>query len=165
MIYMNKEGRNICGKVRTCKVSGGKILEVYDDEKKVYVPYDLFMRQQEEYKTNLIVDDAAEGYKKAHEEYYATHGKKTRILENETDMKEDKKPYENKKPDNKVIPMNTATTILSTSGTGTSGITISDNIKVSIEKGEERKEEKKFEEEKKLEFPYLDIDYVYENIN
>lgn len=57
---MKKGSRYICGKIRTCKISGDKIIDVYDDEKRVYVPCDEFLRQQEEYKTIKEDDDEEE---------------------------------------------------------------------------------------------------------
>lgn len=60
-----------------------------------------------------------------------------------------------KKPDKQVIPTNIVKTSISTSG-------IMETIPLP---NGEKKEEKKFEkEEKKFEFPYLDIDYIYEMI-
>lgn len=111
---MEKETRYICGKTRTCKISNGKIVEVYDDDKKVYVPHDEFLRQQEEYKTNPIVDDTKDEKKGEKKEYYTTHGKKTKETK---DSEEDKKAKGDKKLEEQILPKNIATTTMNTYGT------------------------------------------------
>lgn len=59
-IFYNERGQFrqkvlISGKIRVCKILNRKISEVYDDDKKVYLPYDLFLRQQGEYKIRPIM--------------------------------------------------------------------------------------------------------------
>ena len=111
-----KEARVVCGKARTCKLSGGKVIDVYDEDKKVYVPYEEFLRQQEEYKTNPIIDDTLDKKdekKDEKKEYFTTHGKKTK------EMKEDKKPEVKT-----LLSNTTSTSNINLSTSGTSGIDI-----------------------------------------
>jgi hypothetical protein len=76
----------------------------------VYVPYEEFLRQQEEYKTNPIVDDTKDEKK----EYFTTHGKKIKGVKEE------------KKPEDQIPLSNTATVSnINLSTSGTSGIDIS----------------------------------------
>jgi len=129
---VEKEKRVICGKPRTCKLSGGKVVEVYDEDKKVYVPHDEFLRQQEEYKTNPIVDDTLDK-KDEKKEYYTTKGKK------EKGVKEEKKPEVQ-------IPLsNTITTSninLSTSGTPEIDISIPDAPEIQVNIDSKKDKEK-----------------------
>lgn len=120
VLFTDKEKRVICGKPRTCKLSGGKIVEVYDEDKKVYVPHDEFLRQQEEYKTNPIVDDTKEGY-------YSTRGKRERVK-----VKEDKKLDDDIK--NKLSTLTTDTsTFVGSSGTYPVDISISGSPEISVD--------------------------------
>ncbi len=142
VLFMDKEKRVVCGKARTCKLSGGKVIEVYDDDKKVYVPFDEFLRQQEEYKTNPIVDDTLDIEKKKDEkkdekkEYFTTHGKK---------IKETK---EDKKVDKQIVPSNTVmNSNINLSTSGTSGLDVSIpnvpdiNVNVNTEKEKDYEKE------------------------
>lgn len=162
VLYMEKEGRNICGKIRTCKISGNKIVEVYDDDKKVYLPYDLFMKQQEEYKTNPIVDDTTEEYKKKQKEYYTTHGKKTKEIKEIKEIKKIKEIKEDKsddkKQDNISVLANTAKASIVIPGKIVIGDTIPlpDNTNTNINT--------KDKTDKSIRLPYMEIDYVYENL-
>lgn len=117
-----KEARVVCGKARTCKLSGGKVIDVYDEEKKVYVPYEEFLRQQEEYKTNPIIDDTLDkkdDKKDDKKEYFTTHGKKEKAS----------------KGDKKVEDQNLSSNILSTSNINlsTSGIPDAPEINVDVD--------------------------------
>lgn len=132
---MVKEARVVCGKARTCKLSGGKVIDVYDEDKKVYVPYEEFLRQQEEYKTNPIVDDTLDK-KDEKKEYFTTHGKKTK----ETKL--------DKKPEVQNLPSNTHSTSninLSTSGASGIDISVPDapeiNVGIEIKKDKEKIED------------------------
>ena len=127
---MEKEKRVIAGKARSCKIVGKEITEVYDEDKKVYVPFQEFLRQQEEYKTNPIVDDTEDAKK----EYYTTHGKKTKVV----------------KDDNKKTVMEIPTNILSTTSTnfstsGTANINFPDVPIIDIKLGSDKKKEEEKE--------------------
>lgn len=132
---VEKEKRVVCGKARTCKISGGKVLEVYDEDKKVFLPVDLFTKQQEEYKTNPIVDDTLDK-KDEKKEYYTTHGKKEKVSKGD------------KKPEVQTVPMNmdsTSNINLSTSGTSGIDISIPDAPEVNVDV-ETKKDKEKIED-------------------
>lgn len=88
---MKKGSRYICGKIRTCKIYGDKIIDVYDDEKKIYVPCDEFLRRQEEHKT--ISDKKTNEIKDYEKE---KEDKKTKEIKEdvEEDVDEDIDPYQ-----------------------------------------------------------------------
>lgn len=110
---MEREKRVIEGKARTCKITGNKIYEVYDEDKKVYVPYEEFLRQQEEYKTNPIVDDT-----KVKEEINKDAKKDKKVVIREEEKKSNEK-------DKKVVTGSTTTSNINFSTSGTSGADIS----------------------------------------
>ncbi len=52
--HLIKENRFIFGKSRTCKLNGKKIIEVYDDEKKVYIPYSELFQEEHRLENEFI---------------------------------------------------------------------------------------------------------------
>jgi hypothetical protein len=42
---IRKEKKIVCGRARTCKIIGKSIIEVFDDDKKIFIPYNEFISE------------------------------------------------------------------------------------------------------------------------